>query len=80
MTPVAKLAAFAVVLAASFGVGAAVGAALPELGPSSEPAPSDHAPMVPPATVPASSVPTSAGTPPTGAPPTSDPGHEGHQP
>ncbi len=38
--PAVKLAAFAVVLAASFGVGAALGAALPDLGPSSEPPPS----------------------------------------
>ncbi len=38
--PAAKLIAFAVVLAASFGVGAALGGALPELGPSSDPTPS----------------------------------------
>jgi hypothetical protein len=36
MRPLTKLAAFALVLAASFGVGAAVGAALPDLGPSSD--------------------------------------------
>ena len=33
MSPLAKLALFAVVLAASFGAGAALGAALPDLGP-----------------------------------------------
>ena len=38
--PATKLTAFAVVLAASFGVGAALGGALPELGPSSDPTPS----------------------------------------
>jgi hypothetical protein len=42
--PVTKLAAFALVLVASFGAGAAVGAALPDLGPSSDP---PAAPMAP---------------------------------
>ena len=35
MRPVTKLGAFAFVLVASFGAGAALGAALPDLGPSS---------------------------------------------
>jgi hypothetical protein len=35
MRPATKLSAFALVLVASFGAGAALGAALPELGPSS---------------------------------------------
>ena len=38
MRPVAKLVVFALVLAGSFGVGAAVGRALPDLGPDQPPA------------------------------------------
>ena len=38
MSPLAKLALFAVALVASFGVGAALGAALPDLGPDDPPA------------------------------------------
>ena len=34
MRPLAKLAAFALILAAAFGVGAALGAALPDQGPT----------------------------------------------
>jgi len=41
MSPRAKLAAFALVLAGSFGVGVALGSALPDLGPSA-PAPQPH--------------------------------------
>jgi hypothetical protein len=37
VSPTRKLAAFALVLAASFGVGGALGAALPDLGPSPDP-------------------------------------------
>jgi hypothetical protein len=45
--PARKLALFAVALVASFGVGAALGAALPDVGPD-EPAPSEtHQDMSP---------------------------------
>jgi hypothetical protein len=37
LSPLAKLALFAVALVASFGVGAALGAALPDLGPDDPP-------------------------------------------
>jgi hypothetical protein len=37
--PVTKLIVFALVLVVSFGAGAALGAALPDLGPDQQPAP-----------------------------------------
>jgi hypothetical protein len=39
MRPVTKLSAFALALVASFGAGAALGAALPDLGPASSDSP-----------------------------------------
>jgi hypothetical protein len=38
LSPLARIALFAVVLLASFGAGAALGAALPDLGPDDPPA------------------------------------------
>ena len=50
MRPVTKLSAFALVLVASFGAGVALGAGLPDLGPSSSdppPAPVEPADPTP---------------------------------
>ena len=60
MRPLAKLGAFALVLGASFGVGVALGAALPDLGPSSSDPPA--APAGPASTGPVSTGPVSAGS------------------
>jgi hypothetical protein len=48
MRPLTTLAAFALVLVASFGAGAALGAALPDLGPSSSDPPTAPAEPAPP--------------------------------